>query len=113
MLLAGTFEAVAKPARGSAELIVTGNNYQLRLRGVTVDDPGPVHIYFVGLPSAKTTRAVVQTEAKYDFGPLQPDGAQQVIDLPSEPAAELRSVVLWNRSYGVNLAAATLEQIKE
>jgi len=113
VLLAGTFEAVAKPASGSAELIVIGDNYQLRLRGVTVDDRGPVHVYFVGVPAAETTLEVVQTDAKYDFGPLQPDAPQQVIDLPSKPATELRSVVLWNHLYGVNLAAAALKEIKE
>jgi hypothetical protein len=113
VLLAGPFDEVAKPARGSAELIATGTHYQLRLRAVTVDDRGPVHVYFVGVPAARTTLEVVQTDTKYDFGPLRTDTAQQIIDLPSEPAPELRSVVLWNRLYGVNLAVAALQEIEE
>ena len=71
-----------------------------------------MHVYFVGVPAAKTTREVVQTDTKYDFGLLLTDAPQQVIDLPSEPAPELRSVVLWNPAYGVNLAFAALREAK-
>lgn len=108
VLLRGNFTRVAKRATGSAELVRRGEQYQLRLRGASVDNLGEVHVYFVGLPDARSTAALTEAETKYDFGPLKQNAAEQLIDLPSEPAPELRSVVLYEPRYRINLAAAAL-----
>ena len=108
VVLRGDFARVAKKATGSAEIIRTGNRYQLRLQNTEVDTLGEVHVYLVGLPEVPNTAALTATEVKYDFGPLERGASQQLIDLPSKPAPELRSVVLYEPRYRVNLAAAAL-----
>ena len=109
VLLQGSFERVAKHVTGSVALIEGPRGCQLRLRDVTVDNLGEVQIYFVGLPEAKSTLALTAVETKYDFGPLQQGAHEQLIDLPGKPAPELRSVVLYEPRYRVNLAAAALK----
>lgn len=108
VLLRGKFTRVAKGATGSAELVRRGEQYQLRLRGAGVDSLGEVHVYLVGLPDARSTAALTEAETKYDFGPLKQNAPEQLIDLPSEPAPELRTVVLYEPRYRINLAAAAL-----
>lgn len=107
VLLEGSFRAVAKSAKGRARVVQEGENYELRLDGVELAADG-AHVYLVGLDDARTSAAVDGTETKYDMGPLEPP--DQVIQLPSEPAASLRVVVLWQPRFGVNLAAAPLRE---
>lgn len=108
VVLAGDFVRVAKAVEGRAEIVRRGQSYQLRLRNVRVDHLAEVHVYLVGLPDVRSTIELMATETKYDFGPLEQGAEQQVIDLPSEPAPELRSVVLYEPRYRINLAAASL-----
>ena len=109
VLLTGTFERVAKKVTGRVELVQAGGRYQLRLLNVSVDNLGEVHVYFVGLPEAKSTLVLATTQTQYDFGPLEQGSPEQLIDLPSKPASELRTVVLYEPRYRVNLAAASLK----
>lgn len=108
VLLRGDFARVAKNVSGSAEIVRSGDRYQLRLHHTKVDTLGEVHIYLVGLPEVPSTAALTATDVKYDFGPLEQGAPQQLIELPSEPAPELRSVVLYEPRYRINLAAAAL-----
>jgi hypothetical protein len=108
VLLRGTFQAVTKPAQGTAEIIKRGEDYELQLSGVSVKSSGEVHVYLVGLPSAPSTAAVDAVDMKYDMASLTQGAAEQHIALPSEPDVALRSVVLWDPKYGANLASATL-----
>jgi len=109
VLLSGTFKRVAKKVEGRVELVRRGDSYALRLLNTKVDNLGEVHVYFVGLPDAKTTIEMAATETQYDFGPLEQGAPEQLIGLPSEPAPELRTVVLYEPRYRVNLASAALE----
>jgi len=109
VVLSGSFKRVAKKVEGRVELVRKGERYALRLLGTKVDVLGEVHVYFVGLPDAKSTLELAGTEMQYDFGPLEQGAPEQIIALPSEPAPELRSVVLFEPRYRVNLAAAALE----
>jgi hypothetical protein len=109
VLLAGDFKRVAKKTSGRAQIVRRGERYQLRLQGVSVDNLGEVQVYLVGLPEVKSTAALTAAETKYDFGPLEQGAKEQLIGLPSKPAPELRSVVLYEPRYRVNLAAASLE----
>lgn len=111
VLLSGRFERVAKKVEGRVELVRKGDRYALRLLGTSVDHPGEVHVYFVGLPSARSTLEMARTEMQYDFGKLEQGAPEQIIGLPSEPAPELRTVVLFEPRYRVNLAAAALEPV--
>jgi len=109
VLLSGTFERVAKKVEGRVELVRKGSRYALRLMGTKVDTLGEVHVYFVGLPDARSTLELAGAETQYDFGPLEQGAPEQIIALPSEPAPELRTVVLFEPRYRVNLAAAALQ----
>lgn len=109
VLLSGSFKRVAKKVEGRVELVRKGDRYALRLLGTKVDTLGEVHVYFVGLPDARSTLELAGTDMQYDFGPLEQGAAEQIIALPSEPAPELRTVVLFEPRYRVNLAAAPLE----
>jgi len=109
VLLSGSFKRVAKKVEGRVELVRRGKNYALRLLNTKVDNLGEVHVYFVGLPDARSTLEMAATETQYDFGPLQQGAPEQLIALPSEPAPELRTVVLFEPRYRVNLAAAPLQ----
>ena len=111
VLLSGSFKRVAKNVEGRVELVKRGNNYALRLLKTKVDNLGEVHVYFVGLPDVRSTLEMAATETQYDFGPLEQGANEQIIGLPSEPAPELRSVVLFEPRYRVNLAAAPLEAV--
>jgi hypothetical protein len=108
VVLAGHFQAVAKPASGSVQIIRRGTSYELVLNRVSLKTPHPAHVYLVGSPSARTTHDVDAAEMKYDLGVLQNDQAEQRIALPSEPDPALRSVVLWDPRYAANLASAAL-----
>jgi hypothetical protein len=110
VLLEGTFRRVSKKANGKAQIIRRGERYQIRLLGVSVDTLGETHVYLVGLPDARSTAEVIQATNKYDFGPLRQGAFQQLIDLPSKPALELRTVVLYEPRFHVNLAAAPLNE---
>ena len=109
VLLSGSFKRVAKKVEGRVELVRKGDRYALRLSNTKVDAPGEVRVYFVGLPDAKTTLELAGTDVQYDFGPLEQGAPEQIIGLPSEPAPELRTVVLFEPDYRVNLASAALE----
>jgi hypothetical protein len=108
VIASGRFENVGKRVSGRAQLENTSSGYVLRLLEVQLDAAGPIHVYLVGLDEAKNTRAVDEAELKYDMGPLDDDKAEQVIQLPGKPDPALRSIVLWNPTYGANLAAASL-----
>lgn len=108
VVVSGRFQTVTRPASGSVELVKQGEEYALRLSGVSVKAEGPVHVYLVGLDSALSTAAVDGAELKYDLGPLRVDASEQRIELPSQPDPKLRSVVLWQPKFGANLAAAPL-----
>lgn len=107
--LAGTLQAASRPVSGTVEILQEGSKYTLRLRKVRVKATGPIHVYLVAHPAASTTRDVLATEDRYDFGPLDEQADDQYIPLPSEPAAALRSVVLFQPTFGVNLAWAKLD----
>lgn len=108
VLLSGTFQRVAKAADGRAEIIRRGGKYLLRLSNTTVDTHGEVHVYLVGLPDVTSTAELIATDAVYDFGVLEQGAGEQLIKLPSEPAPELKTVVLFEPRYHVNLARAPL-----
>lgn len=107
-LLEGHFRKVTKEGDGVVQIRRRGKNYELVLRGVTVHAKPPIHVYIVGLREARSTAAVDATDSKYDVGPLKLGAAEQVISIP-KPLDELRTVVLWNPAFGVNLAAASLK----
>jgi hypothetical protein len=109
VLLAGDFQRVVKPATGRAEITRSGDSCELRLTGVSVAASGPVRVYLVGTEHADTTRAVVEAELKYDMAQLDQDTAEQTIALPSVPDPRLRSVVLYEPVFAVNLAYAALQ----
>lgn len=109
VVLSGSFKRVAKKVEGRVELVRKGDRYALRLLGTKVDNLGEVHVYFVGLPDARSTLELAGTQMQYDFGPLEQGAPEQIIALPSEPAPELRTVVLFEPRYRVNLASAALE----
>ena len=111
VLLRGNFKRVAKRAAGRAEIVRLGKQYSLKLSDTTVDNLGEVHVYLVGLPDARSTLELMAAETQYDFGPLEQGAKEQLIPLPSEPAPELRAVVLYEPRYSVNLAAAALEPV--
>lgn len=113
VLLTGAFQRVAKNVTGTVSLEHHDGVYELVVRDVTLNDAGPVHVYFVGLEHVRTTRDLDEVDAKYDFGPLEEAGSgtfvpEQRIKLPSAPAKELRSVVLLNPRFGVVLASSSL-----
>lgn len=108
VLLTGTFQRVAKAASGRAEIIRRGNEYSLRLSHASVDSSSEVHVYLVGLPDVASTAELIATDTVYDFGPLEQGANEQLIELPSEPAPELKTVVLFEPRYHVNLARAPL-----
>lgn len=107
-LLEGRFETVAKRASGTAAIFQHGSAYELRLSDVTLEHDGEVRVYLVSGDSAASTAAVDGASLKYDLAALDTAVSGQTITLPSKPAPELRSVVLWNAKYGANLAAASL-----
>ncbi len=113
VLLAGQFANGAKPASGNAQLVRRGDRYELVLQKVRVDSRRAVRVYLVGVERASTTRSVIETEQKYDLAELDQTTDEQVVPLPSEPAPELRSVVLWEPGYGVNLGYAPLGATRE
>jgi len=106
--LTGDFVRVVKAVTGKAEIRHEGDEYWLVLRDVTLDAEGQIHVYLVGHEAARTTRAVTEAELKYDMGPLERGAAEQRIALPSRPDESLRSVVLFEVEFGVNLAVAPL-----
>lgn len=108
VVASGRFEAVTRPASGGVEVLKRGEEYTLKLSGVSVQSEGAIRVYLVGLDAALSTAAVVGAELKYDMGPLQVDAAEQRIELPGAPDPKLRSVVLWHAAFGANLAAARL-----
>jgi hypothetical protein len=107
-MLTGSFERVSRAASGTANIVRHGNDYELRLNGVSVATEGVVHVYLVGHDDASSTRIVTETEMKYDMAELLRGVPEQRIALPSEPSPLLRSVVLFNPAFGVNLAVARL-----
>lgn len=115
VLLAGTFQQVAKKVTGSVTLERNGDTYELVVRDVALSDIGPVHVYFVGLPEVRSSADIDGVDAKYDFGPLEETGsgayvAVHRVKLPSEPKPELRSVALINPRFGVVLASSSLKK---
>lgn len=117
VLLEGNFEQVSKQVSGSVRLERHGDLYELVVRNVTLNDVGPIHVYFVGLDRVRSTNDLDAVDAKYDFGPLEATGsgafaAEQRIKLPSKPAPELRSVALINPRFGVVLASSSLQAPK-
>ncbi len=108
VLLRGAFAGVAKPARGRAEIVRTGERYELHLYGARVESKRPVRVYLVGVEQAPTTRSVIDAELKYDMAELDQDVDHQVIALPSEPNRRIRTVVMWEPTFYVNLAFAPL-----
>jgi hypothetical protein len=111
--LEGTFEQVAKAVTGSVRLERHADVYELVVQDVTINDAGPVHVYFVGLDKVRSTHDLDEVDAKYDFGPLEEAGSgafipEHRIQLPSKPAPNLRSVALINPRFGVVLAASSL-----
>lgn len=111
LLLTGTFERVARAASGTASIYRRGDDYELRLSAVTVAQEGTVRVYLVGHEHADSTRIVGETEMKYDMAELEQGAAEQRIPLPSQPDPALRSVVLFNPAFGVNLAVAALRPL--
>src|SRR5688572_4373489 len=109
VLLRGSFKRVTKQAAGRAEIVRRGQKYWIKLSDTTVDNPGEVHVYLVGLPDVRSTVELRAAQTLYDFGPLEQGAKEQIIPLPSAPAPELRSVVLYELRYAVNLASAALE----
>lgn len=115
ILLTGEFRQVAKKVSGSVTLERNGDTYELVVRNVTLNDVGPVHVYFVGLPAVRSSADLDGVDAKYDFGPLEETGsgayvAEHRIELPSEPKPDLRSVALINPRFGVVLASSSLQE---
>lgn len=108
VVASGRFEAVTRPGSGSVELLKRGEEYTLKLAGVSLKSDGPIRVYLVGLDAALSTAAVDDAELKYDMGPLHLDAAEQRIELPGAPDPKLRSVVLWHGAFRANLAAARL-----
>ena len=106
--LAGEFQDGMKPTQGRAEIVARGRVFELRLHQVQVKSNRPVRVYLVGAERASTTRKVVEAELKYDMAELDPSVTQQVIALPGQPDPVLRSVVLWDPVFGVNLGFAPL-----
>lgn len=111
--LAGDFQGTMKPARGRAEIVRRGPAFELKLRGVHVASNRPLRVYLVGDDRASTTRRIVESTLKYDMAELAPAAAEQVIVLPGEPDPSLRSVVLWDPLFAVNLAFAALHPVGE
>ena len=109
VLLSGSFKRVTKPAAGRAEIVRQGQKYWIKLSDTSVDNLGEVHVYLVGLPDVRSTVELRAAQTLYDFGPLEQGAKEQMIPLPSAPAPELRSVVLYELRYAVNLASAALE----
>jgi hypothetical protein len=110
ILLEGAFEQAAKPVEGQAQIVRRGDGFELRLRRVRVTSSRPVRVYLVGAERASTTRSVISAELKYDMDELHSNQTEQTIALPSEPDPALRSVVLWDPEYSVNLGFAALRQ---
>ncbi len=108
VLLRGVFVSVAKTAQGHAEIVRDGERFELRLRGVTIESKRPVRVYLVGAERASTTRSVFEARLQYDMAELEVGADPQIIALPSEPDPSLRSVVLWEPTFYVNLAYAPL-----
>ena len=108
ILLEGRLRRVAKNADGIVQIRRRDGDYQLVLRGVQIQATPLVRVYILGLDEARSTAAVDGTDSKYDMGPLKFDTPEQVISIP-KPLDELRSVVLWNPAFGINLASASLE----
>jgi hypothetical protein len=108
VLLSGSFERVAKPVSGRAEIRREGEGYFLVLYDVSIRAEGSVHVYLVGELAARTTRAVTEAALSYDMAELAQGNSEQRILLPSAPDPSLRSVVLFQADFGVNLAVAPL-----
>ncbi len=106
--LRGDFVRVVKGVTGTAEIRHEADQYWLVLRDVTTDAEGQIHVYLVGHDAARTTRAVTEADLKYDMAPLERGVLEQRILLPSRPDDSLRSVVLFEVEFGVNLAVAAL-----
>ncbi|MBN2195330.1 MAG: DM13 domain-containing protein [Polyangiaceae bacterium] len=111
--LTGEFKGIAKRASGTAEIVQHADGFHLRLRSVRVDSQQMVRVYLVGAPQANTTRSVIETEMKYDMAALDQSTAEQIVELPSEPDPALRTVVLWEPAYKINLAYAPLRAVNE
>ncbi len=109
--LSGEFERVAKTSTGRADIIRRDGKYLLYLTGVRVQADGPLRVYLVGHDAARTTRAVHEASLVYDMAELDNGATQQVIELPSRPDESLKSVVIWQRSFRVNLAVAPLTPV--
>lgn len=109
MVLRGSFQGVARSASGAVSMVRQGDDLQLQLKRVRVQDDGPVHVYLVAATAVASTSALDAIDLKYDFGPLARDGSEQHIALPDDPDPALRSVVLYNPKFGVVLASASLE----
>jgi hypothetical protein len=108
VLLTGSFERVSRGVTGTASIARRGNEYLLLLSAVTVAEVGTVRVYLLGHDRAKSTRIFDETVLKYDMAELERGVAEQRIVLPSEPDPTLRSVVLFNPAFSVNLAVAPL-----
>jgi hypothetical protein len=108
VLLAGDFERVSRATKGHAEILRRGEKFELVLTNVTVATDSLVRVYLVGHDRASSTFLVDETELKYDMATLEQGAARQVIELPSEPDARLRSVVLYIPAFGINLGFAPL-----
>lgn len=112
VLLTGNFEQVARTATGTASIVRRGEDYVLRLHGVTTSQKGQVRVYLVGHPHPKDNKTIDETEMKYDMADLERGAVDQDIALPSAPDPALRSVVLFLPSLAVNLAVAPLGAVR-
>lgn len=108
VMLAGDFERVSRATTGRAEIVRRGMAYELVLTGVNVATDSTARVYLVGHDRASSTFLVDSAEVKYDMAALERGRERQVIALPSEPDPKLRSVVLYNPEFGINLGFAPL-----
>ena len=110
--LRGDFETLVKPVTGRADIVLRDGKYLLYLTGVSVDAKPPLRVYLVGQQNARTTRSVNESEQRYDMAELDNGAPEQIIALPSRPDPALRSVVIWQAAFAVNLAVAPLRPVR-
>jgi hypothetical protein len=108
VILAGNFERVSRATTGRAEIVRRGPEYELVLTAVTVASDAKARVYLVSHDRASSTFLVDSAELKYDMAELERGKERQIIALPSEPDPRLRSVVLYNPDFGINLGFAPL-----
>lgn len=111
--LNGDFQKVVKSVSGRADIVYRDGKYLLYLTGVNVDARPPLRVYLVGDENPRTTRAVKESELIYDMAELDNGADEQVVELPTRPAPGLRSVVIWQQTYAINLAVAPLKPVPQ